>query len=93
MDISDLLIAKNKQEYKQEQFHSEGVRVEANLPGTFTALAMHNKKMFGLENLGQGHEEQPSQWYHSMANINCYKTRGFFASSHRVRDIHITQIS
>ena len=35
---------------------------------------MHNKKMFYLKNEGQGHRVQHSQWSHSMANINLYKS-------------------
>ena len=57
-----------------------GVRVETNLPGTSTACAfclkpMHKKKISDIENEGQGHGVQHSQWFHSMANINLYKRR------------------
>ena len=50
------------------------VRVEINLPETSPCLRsfirqMHDK-MFDLENEGQGHWVQHSQWYSSMANIN-----------------------
>ena len=49
---------------------------------------------FYLENLGQGHGVglQHSQRYHSMANVNIFKshTLAFFASSHRFRDSHIS---
>ena len=34
---------------------------------------MHNKKMFDLENEGQGHEVQHLPWCHSMVNINLDK--------------------
>ena len=45
--------------------------------------------MFDLQNESQGHEVQRSQWFHSMANINLYKshTWAFCASSHRIPDI------
>ena len=44
---------------------------------------MHNRKMFDLENEGQSHGVQHSQWSHSMVNINLYRshTFAFFASS------------
>ena len=35
---------------------------------------MHNKKKFEFENEGQRHEVQQSHWYHSMVNINIYKS-------------------
>ena len=42
------------------------------------------QKSGDLENIGQGHDVQHSQWRHSMANINLYEscTWAFFASSH-----------
>ena len=44
-----------------------------------------------LNNIGQGHDLQHSQWRHSMANINLYKSStpylSIFASSYRFPDI------
>ena len=54
---------------------------------------IHNNTMFYLENEGQGHGVKHSQWFHSIANINLYKshTLAFFASSRRFRDINISK--
>ena len=74
------------------------MQVEANLPGTSAVCtfvySQRIKKMFDIENEGQGHGVQHSQWFHSIANINLYKrhTRAFFASSHRFWDIYISKL-
>ena len=49
--------------------------------------------MFDLENEGQGYEVQHSQWFHSMANINLYKshTLALLVSSQPFRDSHISK--
>ena len=49
--------------------------------------------MFDLENEGQGQGVQHAQRYHSMANINLYKshTSALLTSPHRFRDIHISK--
>ena len=46
-----------------------------------------------LENLGQGHVVQHSQWSQSMANINLYKShmRSIFVSSHHFWDRYISK--
>ena len=41
---------------------------------------MHNKKIFDLENESQGHGIQHSQWSHSMANVNLYKSHTWTCS-------------
>ena len=42
-----------------------------------------------LENIGQGHDVQYSQWRHSMVSNNLFKSRAraFFPSSRRFPDI------
>ena len=49
--------------------------------------------MFDLDNEGKVDGAQHSQRSYLIANINLYKssTWEFFASSHRVRDIHISK--
>ena len=52
---------------KTSNYTAGNVRVEAYLPGTSAVCAifllqMHYKKMFDLENEGQGHGVQHSQW-------------------------------
>ena len=44
--------------------------------------------------VGYGHGVQHSQWSHSMANINFYKShdRAFFAGYHHIRDIEIAKL-
>ena len=79
----------------QEQLHGESCESRQirghPLPAQF--LSMHNKEMFDLENIGKGHGAQHSQWSHSIANINLYKshTWALFACSHRFRAIHISK--
>ena len=51
------------------------MRVEENVsrehpPPSHFLYQMHKKKMFDLENEGQGHRIQHSQWRDSMANVN-----------------------
>ena len=47
------------------------------------------QKFFDLEDIGQGHDVQHSQWHHSMANINFFKKLylSVFTNSHRFPDM------
>ena len=59
------------------------------------ALAVSEILMFqicDLEKIDQGHKVQHLQWFHSIVNIDLFKshTWAFFASTHPFRDIHIS---
>ena len=51
--------------------------------------------MFVLENESYGHGVHQSQWSHSMANINLYKSHiwAFFASFYNLQDMLVCSIS
>ena len=72
------------------------MRVEASQPGTSTVCAIFRanayKKLFYLENEGQGHRAQHSQWCNLMENINLGKSHmmHFCDSSHYFRDNNIS---
>ena len=55
---------------------------------------MHNKKMYDLENEGQVHGVEHTQWLHSMANINLSKSQmtPFCDSSHCFQDIKVSNM-
>ena len=59
----------------------------------FPAFDKITVEKFDLENLGQGHGVNHSQWSSSMENIDVYKSRtgALFASSYRFWDIHVSQ--
>ena len=54
-----------------------------------TVWVLLTSPIFGIENVGQSHAVQHSQWCHSIANIRIYKHhfRLFYSSSNRFRDI------
>ena len=58
-------------------------------------IKYHFQKLCNLENIGNDHDVQHSQWPHSMANFNIYKSRTwvFFTSCHRLPDIKYYTIS
>ena len=78
---------------KQEQLHGGGRasrgKSARDIRGQSNFLQqMHNKKMFDLENEGQGHEVQGSQWSHSMQiSISIQVILGHFSLAFTVFEI------
>ena len=66
----------------------------ASLHLALTVFEILRTEIFDLEEVGQSHKAQFSQWRHSMANIEIYKSHitQYCANSHRFQDINIWNI-
>ena len=80
---------------RQEQLHGRGRESGGKSAEDIHCLCnlyqMHYKKIFVLENEGQG--VQHSQWSNSMVNSNIYQSQNWalFAGSHLFRHIHVSK--